>query len=87
MTRIVPLLATVEEKRAALVTLTRYYAVATALTDRLAALLDTVDHPSVDRPTWDALIAEAIEQRRELVERIDELRLQLGIGDIPDQVH
>lgn len=87
MTRIIPPLATVGEKRAALATLTRYYAVAAAVTDRVTALLATIDDPAANRAEWESLIAQAEEQRRVLIERIEVLSLQLGIAAPPDQVH
>lgn len=87
MTRIIPPLETVAEKRAALTALTKYYAVAAAITDRLTALLATIDDPAADRAEWENLIAQAEEQRRVLIERIDVLNLQLGIANPPDLVH
>jgi hypothetical protein len=87
MSKIIPSLETVEEKRAALFALTKYYAVGAALAERLSLLLENIDDPAVDRAAWEAMIAEAVDKRRTVAERIEELRLQLGIADPPDQVH
>jgi hypothetical protein len=78
--------ATIPEKREALAQLTVLLTLQAALTDRLAALIETRNHPSADVVAWDNLITEANFQREQMADRIHALQSKLGIN-FAERVH